>query len=277
VTGEDEVGGAVRRALYRIGFADAIRLRPWADIRARARQLQRRRVAVGVVIVASLLTGAGAANALVARGTPSPDSREHRTATISTTTGTASTTSSTSDTVPASPSTAAGSEVSPPPDVTDTTVAPTSTTEPVLPPYDGRASWTSQTTTDTPQVVVGGDIVLHTSLSNTGAQAFETLGYGSIGVACDQLSDEPRTGNDARVGTFVDLVVLQPGETYTFTVTLTAPDYVGRLTCGVGLAYHGDANAAGPTFGPADAIVDVSAPIVSTTIADPTTTAPPTT
>jgi hypothetical protein len=74
MTGDDDaVGGAVRRALYRIGFADAIRLRPWADIRARARRLQRRRVAVGVVIVASLLTGAGAANALVARGDANTD------------------------------------------------------------------------------------------------------------------------------------------------------------------------------------------------------------
>jgi hypothetical protein len=144
----------------------------------------------------------------------------------------------------------------------------------VLPPYDKDVSFTSRTTTDTPQVVVGGGIVLHASLTNTGTRAFETLGYGSIGVACDQLPEEPRTENDARIGTFLDSVVVQPGETHTFTVTLTAPDYVGRLTCGVGLAYHGDANAAGPTFGPADAFVDVGPAPDTTTTAAPTTSAP---
>jgi hypothetical protein len=273
MTDEDEVRGPARRALYRIGYAPAILLRPWADIRARARWLQRRRVAVGVVIVTTLLTGAGAANALVARRTPDSAARDDGTPTIGTTTGTASTTTPTRETAPAATAVPAGSEL-PPPGVPDTTDTEPSTTVAVLAPYDEGAAWTSHTTTDTPQVAVAGAIVLHASVTNTGTQAFETSGYGSIGVACDQLPDAARNGIDARVGAFLDFVVIQPGETHTFTVTLTAPDYVGRLTCGVGLAYHGDAFAAGPTFGPDDATVDVApAPDTSTT-AVPTTSPP---
>jgi len=75
VTGDDEIRGPARRALYRIGFAHAIQLRPWPEIRALGRRIQRRRLAVGVAGIAIVLTGAGAANALVVRGGPTGEIR----------------------------------------------------------------------------------------------------------------------------------------------------------------------------------------------------------
>lgn len=272
MTHDDPVGSATRRALYRFAFRDAVNLRPWSEIRALGRRIQRRRIAAGVAGVAIVFTGAGAANALVVRGSPGGEIRSDGTVPSTT-----STTSVTSAETPTSETVTSTSEATPlppaAPEIPVSTEATTTTTEPVLPPYDANAHYTGHTTAERSQVTAGEEIVLHATLENTGTQAFETLGYGSIGVAC-----QPWPADSAPMffdlGEFLDYAVLQPGESRTFTVTLIAPDFVGEVACGLGLAYHGDAFAAGPNYADpgANAYVQIVAPSDgSTTAPEPTT------
>jgi len=268
VTGDDEVRGPARRALYRIGFAHAIQLRPWPEVRALGQRIQRRRIAALVVAVAALLTGAGAANALVARGAaPSGPPPGVTPATEATTTSTRPATATSTESAPSDLPTS-------PPASTPTFEPTTSTTEPALQPYEDGVQFTASTTAERGQVFVGDDVVLHATLHNTGTRAFHTEGYGSFGVACAPWP-EGAAPDFFDMGAFIPEVVLQPGQTETFTITLTATDYVGTVFCGVGFAYHGDAFAAGPNRDDtgADAFVEITARPSTT----PSTTVPATT
>ena len=104
-------------------------------------------------------------------------------------------------------------------------------------------------------------------LRNTGTQPQSTIGYGSLGIACDRwpISASPTEG--LPYGQFLDWVVLQPGESHSFTMSFRAePQFAGSVICGVGLAFHGDAFAAGPYDYPSGTVtIDIVAP------PDPTT------
>lgn len=281
MTPDDPVGSTTRRVLYKLAFRDAVNLRPWSEIRALGRRIQRRRVAGGVAGIAIVLTGAGAANALVARNGPATAIRSERTVPTSSTSATTSTTSpATTEPV----STPRANDVPPPVSGTEPTAAETttSTTDPALQPYERGVQFTASTTAERAQVAVGDNVVLYATMTNTGTRAFHTEGYGSFGVACAPWP-EGSTPDFFDMGAFIPEVVLQPGQTETFTITLTATDYVGTVFCGVGFAYHGDAFAAGPNRQDpsADAFVEIvarsdttttAAPSTSTTVANPLAT-----
>ena len=120
---------------------------------------------------------------------------------------------------------------------------------------------------------MGDNFVLYATLHNTGSRAFHTEGYGSFGVACQPwpVGSAPDFFD---MGAFIPEVVLEPGATQTFTITLTATDYIGTVFCGVGFAYHGDAFAAGPNYDDTsvDAFVDIVAPPVTSTTGGPAST-----
>ena len=120
---------------------------------------------------------------------------------------------------------------------------------------------------------VGDYFVLQVELRNTGSQAQQTSGYGSLGVSCLSY---PYTDVRPAVGQFFPNTVLQPGETHTFTNSFLAEqEMVGSYRCGPGLAYHGYAQGAGPTDFTEPIAVDIVQQSGSTTTSPTTDTTAP--
>jgi hypothetical protein len=118
-----------------------------------------------------------------------------------------------------------------------------------LQPQDG--TWRVSTASDATSVTVGDDFVVRATISNTGTQPQQTAGYGSFAIACswaDQSMTNPGP-ESLPIGQFPSGGVVPAGESRTFSVTFRAePEFVGRLQCGTGIVFHGDAPYAN-TFG----------------------------
>jgi hypothetical protein len=132
---------------------------------------------------------------------------------------------------------------------------------------------------DATPVIVGDLVTVRAELRNTGTQPQQTNGYGSLAVRCESsiLSHSgiwPEEGYP--IGQFLEPVVMVPGESRSFSMTFR-PEKVpfAGVNCMVGLAFHGDAQNAGPFPGletDSVAIEIVPAPDGSTTTSTTDTT-----
>lgn len=264
VPDDDAIANRARHALHQMAGARTIGS-SWADVQTAARRVQQKRLSMVGAAGAIVLIAATAAVAAVGRDDAHPTkgvgSESPATSTSQTTTSVPFFYGSSS----AAPTTPAG------PIAVPGTVAPTVPTQDtgpvVLQPQDG--SWEASTSADAKQVSVGDTVTLHAELRNTGTQAQQTIGYGSLGIACDRPIGDPYT-EGLPFGEFLDWVVLPPGESHSFSMSFRAePEWVGSIICGVGLAFHGDAFAAGPFEYPAGTVtIDIVAapePSTSTT------------
>ncbi len=271
VPDDDAIADRARHALRQIAGMRTIDS-SWGDVQTDARRVRQRRLSMLGAAGAIVLIAGTAAVAAVGRDDTHPTKRvgsESPATSISQTTTSVPLAFGSSSAAPTLHTPIAAPETAVP-------TAPTGDTQPgVLQPQDGR--WDASASTDSAQVTVGDTVTVRAELRNTGTEPQSTIGYGSLGIACDRWPIDAPPTDGLPLGQFLDWVVLQPGESRSFSMSFQAePQFVGSIICGVGLAFHGDAYAAGPYDYPSGTVtIDIVAP-TDTTTATTTDTVPTT-
>jgi hypothetical protein len=113
------------------------------------------------------------------------------------------------------------------------TVVPPGTT-PGQPLDPSLGKWTAVMSADATEVNAGGTVAVHAQLTNTGDQAQNTQGYGSLVIACGDSQ-----GAVAIQAEFIGAATLAPGETQSFSLPLQTTDSSPNpLVCWFGIAFH---------------------------------------